>query len=297
MTTSSTPLALTTHDWEAMGTHWHISVFGEVSDDFWREVEQDSFQFEQQFSRFIAESEVNRWSKVSGAGEAEVSDTLAELLLFAQKLKTLTHGAFDPAVGGLLEAAGYDPTYSFSAKSPEAWRKPEWSISGNTLHFSGPLVIDIGGYGKGYWIDQLSAKLAKAGYLFHLVDGGGDMFATTKPDGAGWRVAIEVPGKPDEALEVITLNSQALAVSDTQKRAWGEWHHVVDPRQAKPANNVSSAAVVASSAQVADALTTCLMVGERAIWQNLLQYYPAEYLLTSGSRLEKSTNWIGSIAL
>lgn len=283
---------ITQNHWDAMGTMWHITLDHAadqvVPESLWTALQASSHQFERQYSRFIPTSEVNRWRQIDQPQTVVVSPALAELLEFSQTLKHRTQGGFDPAVGGLLEAAGYDDQYSLKPKHPLAWQAPNWELQPpNILKVSGPLVIDIGGFGKGYWIDQLSQQLIEAGFPHHLVDGGGDMFATTKTDGTGWRVAIEFPGKPDEALDIVTLQNQALAVSDTLKRNWGEWNHVVDPRSRQPSHQWISAAVIAPSAMVADALTTALMVSPTDLWAGLTDKYQASYLLLTPSKIPR----------
>lgn len=119
------------------------------------------------------------------------------------------------------------------------------------------------------------------------------MFGTTKPDGSGWRTALEFPGKPDEALDVLTLKNQALAVSDTLKRRWGDWNHVVDPNTQSAATTLTSAAVVAPRAFVADAITTCLMVTDQATWPGIMKQYDAEWFVTTPEGIHWSHNWPG----
>lgn len=249
---------------------WHISLDvsnGKSPDTkFWREIEQHTKAFEQQFSRFLPNSEVNSWKEVVEPGQAKVSEELATLLDFAQKLKQFTKGGFNPAVGQLLETAGYNATYTFTPQDTKTWQAPDWSIEGRILNFSSSLVFDLGGYGKGYWIDKLSTFLLEHDYQHHLIDGGGDMFGTTKQNGDGWRVGIEFPGESEKILDVVVLINQALAVSDTYKRRWGDWHHILDPRTKQATNTLKSCAVIAETAIVADALTTCLMVSPRDLW-------------------------------
>ncbi len=282
-----------------MGTQWYIEVIGTpVSQDFWEEIERETQRFEEQFSRFIPESEVNSWKQCTQPQTSTVSPVLAELLEFAQTCKSLTNGAFDPAVGTLLEQAGYDATYTFQNQpNVENWQPPYWHISHRQLSVREPLVFDIGGFGKGYWIDQLSHRLQAAGYPFHLIDGGGDMFATTKLQGQAWKIVVPVPGNRERALDVVALKNQGLAISDTLQRRWGhtnnEWHHIVDPLQAQPQNNWISAAVLSDSAMVADALTTCLMVSPPTQWGILQQAFEHEYLLTNAAQIYKSSGWPG----
>jgi thiamine biosynthesis lipoprotein len=283
-----------------MGTVWYISTFGEVPSEFWKKLEQESATFEAQYSRFIMTSEANTWRDISEPVTATITEPLAQMLHFAQELKHLTHGRFDPAVGGLLEEIGYDSQYSFRPREPQKWHSPEWSIRGDQLSISKKMVIDIGGFGKGFWIDQLSKMLTEAGFPHHLIDGGGDMYATTKPDGSGWRVAIEQPGKPDTARDVVMLRNEALAVSDTLKRQWGTagqiWNHVLDPIGRTNPHFALGVAVIAPRAMVADALTTAIMVSPQEEWRRITDSYQAEYsVITPGELIHTHPHWPGEM--
>lgn len=289
-----------------MGTVWYISTFGEVPSELWQKLEQESARFEAQYSRFIMTSEANAWREIAEPVTTTITEPLAQMLQFAQDLKQLTHGRFDPAVGGLLEEIGYDSQYSFRPSEPEKWHSPEWSIQGDQLSISEKLVIDIGGFGKGFWIDQLSKMLTDAGFPHHLVDGGGDMYATTKPDGSGWRVAIEQPGMPDTARDVVTLQNQALAVSDTLKRQWGTsgtdtqneqaWHHVLNPITRTNSQQLIGAAVIAPQAMIADALTTAIMVSPAEEWGSISDTYQAQFsVITPQKMVYTHPDWPGEM--
>lgn len=220
---------------------------------------------------------------------------MAELLQFASDLRAATGGKFDPAIGGLLELAGYDPTYRFTEQPElENWQTPGWEITGTTLTIAAPLVIDVGGYGKGTCIDLTAAILKSEGWDYFLVDGGGDLFGTTKLSGEPWQVAIEWPGKPEYALSQVALSNQALAVSDIFKRNWGEWHHVIDPAAARPASQVLGIAVLGRDAQTADGLTTAIALVPATERAALAQQYQAEFvLLTADQTTQTSQDWPG----
>lgn len=285
------------HQFEALGTHWSISIDGDVvSEALWELLEAKTEIFDQQFSRFIPTSQASQFTH-SPSGKYRISEDFSTLLVFAQKLKTLTKGIFDPAVGSLLEEAGYDSQYSLRPKkSLKKWRLPIWNVEGHELTISGPTLFDIGGYGKGYWIDQLSNEIRNAGYEFFIVDGGGDMFGTTKKDGQPWQVAIEWPGKPEYAVGTVQLKNRALAVSDVYKRRWGEWHHIVNPVTKKPLEMIVGCAVVAATAEVADGLTTALVFVDQVTRNILKNEYQVEYLIVEESdHVQASDGWIGEL--
>lgn len=284
-----------------MGTLWQIQV---DADTFPMVVQQEllaaTTAFDAQFSRFIATSEASKFRDAK-SGEYQVTSTMAELLLASKRLEQLTQGSFNAGVGLLFETLGYSPKYEF-AKAPElgsvTWKVPEWSILGNTLTIDGPIVFDLGGIGKGYWIDQLSQLLHKADYPYHLVDGGGDMMATTKQDGQPWRVAIEWPGKPDLAIGTVALVNQGLAVSDVHKRAWKSWHHLVNATTQQPESQILGCATLAQSAYLADQGSSGIVFGGLAKAPEIAQKLGISYLIvTDNQEVHVSASWSGELFL
>lgn len=271
-----------TISFEALGTGWHIDIDAEnIPVTLESEMKQLTDQFGQQQSRFINTSEATSF-RDKKAGIYTVSPTLATLLNASQQLRHLTNGGFDPAVATLLEEVGYDAEYRLSQapnRHEVKWRRPEWSIHGDQLSIDGPVVFDIGGIGKGYWIDQLSEYLIAQGFPYHLVDGGGDMKATTKKDGSGWNIAIEWPGKPDTAIGQVELKNQGFAASDTFRRRWKQWHHLIHAQQLQPVEHLAGAVATAPTAFLADQCTSALFFSTEKNYSYCAQQLHSEYLI------------------
>ena len=284
------------HQFEALGTLWRVSIdTSKIASSIWQEVEAEVELFDQRFSRFILNSEANTW-RTAKSGKYPVSPEFANLLDFAQTLRAKTHDKFDPAIGGLLELSGYNREYDFTPDISQIkkWRVPHWNLTGLTLDVDGPVVFDVGGYGKGSCVDLVVQLLQRKGFQYFLVDGGGDMYGSSKKDGSGWNVAVEWPGKPDEALTLVTLKNQALAASDILRRRWQEWHHLLDPLKRQPHQEVLSCATVSSRTQTADGLTTALALTPPENRATLASEYSVEYVMvTSDQKVHRSAGWPG----
>ncbi len=245
------------HTFEACGTQWTISIDAEsVPRDVFTLIKNETSAFESRFSRFIPESEVNRFRRVK-AGTYDISPILSLLLAKAVQLQKITKGGYNASVATLFEKLGYDREYRLR-EAPEhvSWTAPVWSVKGTKLTIDGPVVFDVGGIGKGFWIDALSELLTRLGFPYHLVDGGGDMMGTSKQSGEGWDIALEWPGKPDMAFGKVTLCNQGLAVSDIFRRSWKGWNHLIHAKTLEPIASVRGCAAVAPSAFMADQLTS-----------------------------------------
>lgn len=282
---------------KALGTQWQITIDGAtLADADQCAIVAETAQFEKRFSRFIADSEVNAFRE-SSAGTYYISREYALLLQEAARLRTLTNGVYDPAAGGLLERAGYDATYRLEPADDVAqFVLPRWELAGQRLTIDGPAAFDLGGIGKGYWIDKVAALLTERGYTHIAVEAGGDMYVTTKAGGTPWKVAIEYPGRKDTAAGVLALRNQALAVSDTFRRRWGKWHHVVDPKQNRAVENIIGVAAIAPNAWHADCMTSALFLSQPDTYERIAQEYKAQYLVFyANGQCAVSADWAGEL--
>ncbi|MEK7156411.1 MAG: FAD:protein FMN transferase [Patescibacteria group bacterium] len=280
-----------------IGTEWCILADGE---EIRAEVQSDILEymrvFNERFSRFLEDSEACAF-RAASAGEYQVSEELALLLSRADELRALTHGLYDPAVGGLLERAGYDAAYSMVPREDAAdFVLPKWEIRGQVLQIDGPVVFDLGGMGKGYCIDRIAEMLASHGYAHYLVDGGGDMYGTSKRGGEPWRVALEYPGRADTAAGMVLLKNEGIAVSDTLRRRWGGWHHIVHPLSRAPIDSVLGVAAVARCAWDADCATSALFLSDIEEHAAVAKALGSRYLVfrTDGTT-EVSADWVGEL--
>ena len=286
-----------TFTFSALGTKWSISVDEAVfSDEVQKAILEEVALFESRFSRFRMESEVNRFREAQ-PGTYQISEQFAVLLTRANRLRALTGGVYDPAVGGLLEHTGYDASYRLEAdQEVGAFRLPGWGLSGLELTIDAPVVFDFGGIGKGYCIDLVAGVLERHGYQYYLVEGGGDMYGTTKKNGEGYRVALEWPGRPDTAFGIVTLNHQGVAVSDSFKRRWKEWHHILDPHTKRPIEAVVGCAGLAPSAFAADCMTSALFLAPPTQYVSIADELDAQYVVfRADGTVGVSRDWPGEL--
>jgi len=271
-----------TFAFSALGTQWSILVDHDVfSETNKKAILDEVASFEGRFSRFRPESEVNQFREAS-AGTYAISDEFVSLLASADRLRTLTGGIYDPAVGGLLEHAGYDKEYRMEPDAEATcYALPRWSLapSEKTITIDGPVVFDFGGIGKGYCIDLVAELLKQQGYAYFLVEGGGDMYGTTKRDGSAYRIALEWPGKPDTAFGIVELQYQGVAVSDSFKRRWKNWHHIIDPHVRKPITAIIGCAALAPNAFSADQMTSGLFLSGKERYRDISSALGAEFVV------------------
>ena len=120
------------------------------------------------------------------------------------------------------------------------------------------LMIDLGGIGKGYAIDQMIELLREWSIESALVHSGqSSVFAMAPPPGrSAWQIDLRDPGPHEKSIGSVRLAHRAM--SGSGMRLHGA--HIIDPRTGQPAQGKLATWAAAPSAALADALSTAFMV-------------------------------------
>lgn len=259
------------HSWEfeAIGTRWEIASSSSITPGQQKQIQSIIDQFDSVYSRFRSDSTIARMAHEAGEYVLPHSPSLFE---FYDQLYTLTSGAVNPLVGGVLEDLGYDANYSFKQKSVIR-DAPEYTKvlqrSGEHVTISEPVSIDVGAAGKGFLVDLLFELLESKGHQQFTVDGSGDVrVSATYVE----RIGLEHPNDPRLVIGVAELKGRALCASATNKRSWPGAHHIISPHTKKPVDSISATWVIADTALEADGLATALFFVEPQVLQARYNY-------------------------
>jgi thiamine biosynthesis lipoprotein len=206
-------------------------------------------------------------------------EVLVRALSRALKMARLTGGAFNPAVGPVVELFRRNPSAGsaeLSALAPLlSWEGV--SLSKNRIALMVPgMSLTLDAMAKGFIIDKISEKLTRLGFDRHLVSAGGDILASgERPGGGPWRCAVADPKGTGGHLAVVGLNNQAVATSNDFESLKRGYRHLVGPRRHRGVIETGpkplSATVVAPSAELADALATTLAVSPAHLVPGLVE--------------------------
>lgn len=270
---------------EAIGTHWQIDLPETLSPG--REaavnarIQERIARFDLAYSRFRPDSLVTKMARE--AGTYRLPDDADPMLSLYKRLYSLTDGAVTPLIGQTLVDAGYDAQYSLKPKEtiskPPSWDEAiDWQAP--NLIIKQPVLLDFGAAGKGYLIDLVGEELLAEGIDSFIIDAGGDILhrsATNEP----LRVGLEDPDDTTKAIGVAVIENQSICGSAGNRRTWDKYHHTIDPRTLESPKETLAIWVVAKTALLADALTTCLAFTRPEI---LLESFSFSYLLLNADR-------------
>jgi thiamine biosynthesis lipoprotein len=195
-------------------------------------------------------------------GREPSSPELDAVLGLATAWRQRSGGAFDPAVGALVELwdeaarLGRRPTDDAIARTLAAMRDPDDPRSRPS---------NLNAVAKGWIVDRcLEAAVDVEGARGMTVNAGGDLLHRAPEPLV---VGVEDPARPyDNAppLVRVELADGAIATSGGARRGWRigrHWYsHVIDPRSGIPVEGISSASVWAADAATADVVATVLSV-------------------------------------
>ena len=196
---------------------------------------------------------------------------LCELLREVSWWHHETGGAFDPAVGALVDAwvtrgGGAHPSAArlAEANARTGLRHLAFQWETCTVTRLSDATLDAGAFGKGEALDRVVRQQGARESGPWMIDLGGQVVVSGVPATGSWPVAVSHPTRRTETAFELQLTGGSLAVSGGSERdRWVEGvrvGHILDPRSGRPVSRVASVAVWHPRALAADVLATALYV-------------------------------------
>jgi len=256
-------------------------------------------------SAYDAESEFSQWLHTNNKA-IKVSPELFEVLSLFDKWRTQSGGALDASAEVVSEVwkdaakRNEQPTPAELASAVAKVKQTHWQLSytnGTATHLDdAPLMLNS--FVKSYIMNKAcDAAMASAGTTGIVLNIGGDIVVRGKHTE---QIAISDPkadAENDDPVSTLIISNKTVATSGNYRRGEmvnGLWHsHIVDPRTGMPADQITSATVVADNPTDAGALATAFNVLTPTESKTLAASVPnAEYMIiTSGGERIESKGW------
>jgi len=175
-----------------------------------------------------------------------------------QELELKTRGYFNPAIGRLIEAWGFHAD-QFATNRPNSnlidnLQRNAPHMSDIELH-SGyidsknkNIQLDLGGYAKGYALEQAKIILSENNIKNALINIGGNILALGQHGDRNWIVGIQNPREPGSIASIILKPGWSIGTSGDYQRYFivdnQRYSHLIDPNTGYPANNSQSATIL-----------------------------------------------------
>lgn len=245
------------------GTRVEVSIYGETQERANILGERVLNEFDRLHHKFHAwePGMLTALNDSIARGEPFQADAeMVDLLKSATDLAERSDNLFNPAIGHLIRLWGFQSSdITPHNPSPEEIRR--W-VDANPrltdLRYDGTIIssrnkavmIDLGGYAKGYALDRAARILRDEHVKAALINIGGNILAIGQPGDRPWKVGIRDP-RGDGAIAALDLHdNEAIGTSGDYERYFmkdGKRHpHIIDPRTGQPIDLVASVTIIAS---------------------------------------------------
>jgi thiamine biosynthesis lipoprotein len=273
---------------DVFGTVVEVSIYGEPEARANQLGEQVMEEFGRLHKKFHAwkPSELTALNDAIARGETFQSDAeMVDLLKAATKLAEESDHYFNPAVGRLIRLWGFQSSdIKPQGPAPEDIKRlvdarPRMSdliFDGTKISSRNPTVmLDLGGYAKGYALDRAAQILRTAGVRAALINVGGNLLAIGQPGNRLWTVGIQDPRGDGMIARVELRDGEAVGTSGDYQRYYmkdGKRHpHIIDPRTGETTNRVAAVTIITSGGKDAgtrsDGYTKPLFIAGPEHWQ------------------------------
>jgi FAD:protein FMN transferase len=244
-------------------------------------------RLEDALSVFRDASVISAINRAAAHAAVAVDDETFDLLRLCGDLFERTGGAFDitstplSRCWGFLQRNGRVPQDEAlnDARARVGFGGVRLDAAARSVQFARPgIELNLGAIGKGYALDRVAGSMRRAGARHALMSAGRSSMLAIGGRRGGWfveLVSMRADGLPladvhlvDAAIGTSGAGDQFVIVDGVR------YGHVIDPRSGVPASGVESASAIASSAAVADALSTAFLVGGTALAEEYCARHP-----------------------
>lgn len=250
-------------------------------------------RIEKILTTFSDTSETANINTHAGIRPVQVSEEVFQLIYRCQRISDITQGAFDITYGSV-----HKDFWNFNAQMKRMPDQNEIQRTKKLVNYQRielddqqktvflPLKgmrIGFGGIGKGYAADRAHLVMKSLGVENGVVNASGDLRVWGQQfNGQEWTIGVANPNIKNHMFSSLILHEQSIATSgDYEKFATidGKKHqHTIHPKTGLPVEGVKSVSVICGSAELADALTTPVMVMGPGCWPE-----PYQSITWSGS--------------
>ncbi len=230
----------------------------------------------------------------AGAEPFAAPPSVLPLLRLSRRLEAQSEGLFNPAIGHLFRAWGFQgqpadclqPPATDLIQQAVAARPSMQDIEIDGFRLSSKnhwVKLDFRGIQLGYAIDQAIARLQDLGINNASISADGNLRAIGSRDGHPWSVAVRGPaGRGILATLEIRGNEAAFTTGpDDSSFAWAgdTYHDIIDPRTGYPATGTALVTVLHPNASTADAAATALFVAGPEDWHRVAKLMGIRYVI------------------
>jgi thiamine biosynthesis lipoprotein len=234
-------------------------------------------------------TQISQVNRNAGIAPVKVDREVFALAERALHLSKITNGAFDISFAAMDRIWKFDGSMT-RMPTPEAIKKSVEKVGYQNIVLDAKhstiflkrkgMKIGFGALGEGYATDRCRNMMLAKGIKAGIVNGSGDMSTWgQQPDGKPWNIGITNPMHKDTLLAIVPLLKSAVVTSGNYEKYvvfnGKRYSHIINPATGYPATGLCSVTVFGPSAEVANGLSTSMMVLGKVKGLQLIKKHPA----------------------
>ncbi len=259
---------------EAQGTTYTIKYLAEDYEEGLKEKFDSILKaIDLSMSTYVPTSNISRLNE---GDTIELDDMFLSIYQLSSNINKETNGAFDPTIGPLIKAWGFD--YSNPQRMDtslvdsllKSCGFKQFALEGNRMYTNNKMArINFNAVAQGYSVDVMKLLLEKRNIQNYYIELGGELIVKGKNKfGDWWIIGIDRPDGTNlerNLAQRISLENSAMATSGNYRKFYEvdgkRYSHTLNPKTGYPAeNSLLSATVITNDCGTADALATAFMV-------------------------------------
>ena len=262
---------------KAMGCGFEATVVAndaQQADTFLDAAINNIRRIEALISSWDENSQTGNINRSAGIEPVQVDVELFNLIKRSIAISKLTDGAFNITYASMDKVWKFDGSVTQLPDSntvKESVRKVGYQniqLSEDNRSVFLPekgMKIGFGAIGKGYAADHTMNLLKSLGVTSGIINASGDLRTWgQQPNGEPWQIGVKNPLNKNKVFVLLPLVNQALVTSGNYEKFitidGKRYAHIIDPRTGYPTSGLTSVTIIASSAELADALATSVFV-------------------------------------
>jgi len=239
-----------------------------------KRIEELTNRFVQKGTAEYEKSEINIINLAAGQSPVLVSEETFKMLSLSKKYNKELDGVFDITIGPLVDLWGFGQEKN-NVPGIEQLKSKLDLVDSNSLILDEHrqtaylkktgMSLDLGAIAKGYATEKAAQVIREYGIEKAIINAGGNIYALgEKGDGIPWKIGIQDPRDANKIFAILNLKDQVAVTSGDYQRYFEvdgtRYHHILDPRTGKPADELMSVTVIGEDSTIADILSTSFFI-------------------------------------
>ncbi|WP_428225703.1 FAD:protein FMN transferase [Flavobacterium sp.] len=260
-----------------MGSRFDITIVGKDEKDAEQHIDEAIVEIERienLISEWRPQTQISEVNRNAGLRPVKVAKEVLRLTQSAIQFSEMTKGAFDISIIAMDKIWKFDGSMT-TMPSEDAIKKSIEKVGytnivldtlASTIFLKKEgMKIGFGSIGKGYAADSARALLEAKGVAGGIINASGDLTTWGKQaNGKPWSIGITNPFQNDDFLAIVSMYRYAVTTSGSYEKFaeinGKRYAHIINPKTGYPSTGICSATVFGPSAEIANGLSTSIMV-------------------------------------